>query len=721
MTVTADEKAARTRCFFDITFGGISAGRIIFELFDDVTPKTAENFRALCTGEKGLGKTSQKPLHYAGVIFHRVVKDFMIQAGDFSNKNGTGGESIYGGTFEDENFILKHDKPFLLSMANRGKNTNGSQFFITTQPAPHLDNVHVVFGQVVSGQDLVTQMEQLPVDRNSRPLQDAMIQNCGELVRQVKAKKAKKKKVSSESEGEVESSDDDAPSKTKKKKHEKKKKEKKSKREESAEEGELDEGENPLFPLTKIDPKEIPDVSNKFLMRAASSSKNDDRTDEDEDEKDDDKKKRHNDRGQRNFGWSKKRVPLSRSGRAIKGRGVFRYRTPSRSRTRSRSQTPPHWKQAQKRTIKLSDFEKIEEEKKHREVEIRRREVERRKRHEEIARDAKKSFYELQQVSSYGKGGERNDNSSHIPDDEPKTGMDLNALDYEHHGSDVDEQQEALKASNKSEVMAMALGVEVKVPQKTFEEKNQRDHGEHLKGKYDRSPERKRRRSRSPARGRDNRRSRSPRQKRVDDRKSRRDNSRQDYSSKYGYRRRASSDRSRSRDRRRRSRSSSSRRHRQHSRSPRKETPKVPEEKPKVLTNEEKAKLHKEKMLKRAEALLLLKDHMKKEIEEQEKRQAERERERQRALERQETNEELARLEKIKQETLQKLQAHDDELVKKVLDGVVSSVKASKLRKSRSPTSDRKRHKKHSKPQKRSQRARSSSTSSTNSKNSFKL
>uniref|UniRef100_A0A1B0C9X6 peptidylprolyl isomerase n=1 Tax=Lutzomyia longipalpis TaxID=7200 RepID=A0A1B0C9X6_LUTLO len=702
---------------FDISIGGLSAGRVVFELFTDVAPKTAENFRALCTGEKGLGRTTQKPLHYAGVIFHRVVKDFMIQAGDFSNKNGTGGESIYGGTFEDENFTLKHDKPFLLSMANRGKNTNGSH---TTQPAPHLDNVHVVFGQVVSGQDLVTQLEQLPVDRNSRPLQDAMISNCGELVRQVKSKKAKKKKASSESENEEDSSDDSSSAKSKKKKHEKKKKEKKSKRSASVEEGELDEGENSLFPLTKIDPKEIPDVSNKFLMRASSSTKQEDKSDDEEDDKDDDKgRKRRNDRGQRNFGWSKKRVPLSRSGRVIKGRGVFRYRTPSRSRSRSRSVTPPHWKQAQKRTIKLSDFEKIEEEKKHREIEIKRREVERKRRHEEIARDAKKSFYELQQVNSYGKGEEKNESSSFIPGEEQKPGVDLNALDYEHHGSDVEEQHEALKSSNKSEVMAMALGVEVKIPQKTFEGRNSRDHGDSLKSKYDRSPDRRRRRSRSSGRSRDHRRSRSPRDKRLHDRKSRRDSSRRDYSSKG--RKRDSSDRSRSRDRRRRSRSSSSRRHRQRSRSPRKDT-KQTEEKPKVLSSEEKAKLHKEKMLKRAEALLLLKDHMKKEIEEQEKRQAERERERLRQLERQETNEELARLEKIKQETLQKLQAHDDELVKKVLDGVVSSVKSSKMRKSRSPsTSDRKRHKKHSKSQKKSQRVRSSSTSSANSKDSFKL
>uniref|UniRef100_A0A034W6T0 Peptidyl-prolyl cis-trans isomerase n=1 Tax=Bactrocera dorsalis TaxID=27457 RepID=A0A034W6T0_BACDO len=129
-TSAAANAAARPRCFFDISIGGLNVGRIVFELFKDVAPKTVENFRALCTGEKGLGLVTGKQLHYKNVIFHRVVKDFMIQAGDFSAGNGTGGESIYGGTFEDESFDFKHDRPFLLSMANRGKNTNGSQFFM---------------------------------------------------------------------------------------------------------------------------------------------------------------------------------------------------------------------------------------------------------------------------------------------------------------------------------------------------------------------------------------------------------------------------------------------------------------------------------------------------------------------------------------------------------------------------------------------------------------
>ena len=172
----------RPRCFFDIAIGGIPVGRVVFQLYADICPKTCENFRALCTGEMGIGKGTGKPLHYQGTTFHRVVKSFMIQSGDFSDGNGKGGESIYNKMFEDENFEVKHEEPFLLSMANKGPNTNGSQFFITTAPAPHLDNVHVVFGEVISGKEVVKEIEELQVDKKSRPLQDAKIIKCGELI-----------------------------------------------------------------------------------------------------------------------------------------------------------------------------------------------------------------------------------------------------------------------------------------------------------------------------------------------------------------------------------------------------------------------------------------------------------------------------------------------------------------------------------------------------------
>lgn len=161
-----------SQVYFDISANGNKLGRVTFKLYNDVVPKTAENFRALCTGEKGFG--------YANSIFHRVIPQFMLQGGDFTRGDGVGGRSIYGEKFADENFAKTHDRPGLLSMANAGPNTNGSQFFITTVPCPWLDGKHVVFGEVTDGYDVVKQVESYGSNSGATRAR-ITIDACGEL------------------------------------------------------------------------------------------------------------------------------------------------------------------------------------------------------------------------------------------------------------------------------------------------------------------------------------------------------------------------------------------------------------------------------------------------------------------------------------------------------------------------------------------------------------
>eukprot|EP00386_Alphamonas_edax_P007795 GDKI01025880.1.p1 GENE.GDKI01025880.1~~GDKI01025880.1.p1 ORF type:complete len:186 (-),score=72.89 GDKI01025880.1:329-886(-) len=175
----SNSKMSRPKVFFDVSIGGARAGRIVFELYNDIVPRTAENFRALCTGEMGTGRRG-KPLHYKGSGFHRVIPNFMLQGGDFTNGNGTGGESIYGEKFADENFRERHTEPFLLSMANAGPGTNGSQFFITTVACPWLDGKHVVFGKVIEGANIVKAVE-AKGSQSGKTSAAITIDDCGQL------------------------------------------------------------------------------------------------------------------------------------------------------------------------------------------------------------------------------------------------------------------------------------------------------------------------------------------------------------------------------------------------------------------------------------------------------------------------------------------------------------------------------------------------------------
>uniref|UniRef100_A0A8C4UBF9 peptidylprolyl isomerase n=1 Tax=Falco tinnunculus TaxID=100819 RepID=A0A8C4UBF9_FALTI len=314
----------RPQCFFEIEINREPVGRIMFQLFSDICPKTCKNFLCLCSGEKGIGKTTGKKLCYKGTTFHRVVKNFMIQGGDFSEGNGKGGESIYGGYFKDENFILKHDRAFLLSMANRGKHTNGSQFFITTKPAPHLDGVHVVFGLVISGFEVIEQIENLKTDTASRPYADVRVIDCGVLVtKSAKDALEKKKKVCSDSEASDSSSSASSSSET----------------------SSGSEAEN--------------ERSRRRKRKRRAKTKQSRKRRKEERRKEDPRCKRTSNQRRKVLDTTPvltdQKPSVSKSGRKIKGRGTIRYHTPPRSRSCSESdddessETPPHWKEEMQR------------------------------------------------------------------------------------------------------------------------------------------------------------------------------------------------------------------------------------------------------------------------------------------------------------------------------------------------------------------------------------
>jgi len=198
----------RPRVFFDFSVDGTPTGRVVFELFNDFAPKTSENFRALCTGEHGISPLSQRPLYYKSSIIHRSIKNFMIQGGDFTKHNGSGGESIYGGTFADEDLGKPLDAEGLLCMANKGPNTNGSQFFITLRDCSHLNGKHVVFGRVIRGyDDVVKKLSDVPVDGKDRPTVPILISNCGELqLRNKRPSEASETKINKRAKSTVEDS-----------------------------------------------------------------------------------------------------------------------------------------------------------------------------------------------------------------------------------------------------------------------------------------------------------------------------------------------------------------------------------------------------------------------------------------------------------------------------------------------------------------------------------
>lgn len=215
--------------FLEVEISSVNIGRMIFKLYADTCPKTVENFRSLCTGERGTGPTTHRPLHFQGAKFHRIIPGFMAQGGDFELGDGRGGESVYGGKFNDEQggLMLKHSKRALLSMANAGPDTNGSQFFILFKAAQHLNGKHCVFGEMVDGDATLDAMEGVKTTSDDRPIAQVVIARCGQVERRVigmrRVAKAKKKKKKKDSSSDDSSSSDSSSSSDKKKKKKKKK------------------------------------------------------------------------------------------------------------------------------------------------------------------------------------------------------------------------------------------------------------------------------------------------------------------------------------------------------------------------------------------------------------------------------------------------------------------------------------------------------------------
>eukprot|EP00929_Paragymnodinium_shiwhaense_P118441 TRINITY_DN90365_c0_g1_i1.p1 TRINITY_DN90365_c0_g1~~TRINITY_DN90365_c0_g1_i1.p1 ORF type:complete len:232 (-),score=88.41 TRINITY_DN90365_c0_g1_i1:22-717(-) len=224
--------AADTYVYLEIEIGGVNIGRLIFKLYGNICPKTVENFRSLCTGERGIGMMTKLPLAYRGSKFHRVIPGFMCQCGDFELGDGRGGESIYGGKFADEagGLALRHAKRGLLSMANSGKDTNGSQFFILFKPAHHLNGKHCVFGELVEGEPTLDAIEGVKTTSDDKPMAPISVAKCGQLQRRVIGVKRVKRKAAAQEKASASSSDSDSSSAKKKKKKKKDKKKDKKKK-----------------------------------------------------------------------------------------------------------------------------------------------------------------------------------------------------------------------------------------------------------------------------------------------------------------------------------------------------------------------------------------------------------------------------------------------------------------------------------------------------------